>query len=104
MTAIRAADGCFVSEADGQIAHGAQYFQQLFTVNPPIGQLQTTGLQVADADPPINETVPSLDEVKESVAWLRRGEETGICHIRWGHDPWVACCLDCCMAFRYHSS
>ena len=37
---IRAADGCLVSDADGQMAHWAE---QLFTVDPPSGQLQTAG-------------------------------------------------------------
>ena len=34
-----------------------------------------------DADPPINEAAPSLDEVKEAVARLRGGKAAGICDI-----------------------
>ncbi|KAG0727841.1 hypothetical protein GWK47_003924 [Chionoecetes opilio] len=45
--AIRAADGRVVSEMDGQMALWAEYFGQLFTVDPPIGQLYTTGLQTS---------------------------------------------------------
>ena len=43
--------------------------------------LQTTELQVMDADPPINEAAPSIDEVKEAVAKLRGGKAAGICNI-----------------------
>ena len=89
----------------------AEYFKQLFKVNPPSRWLQTTGLQVMDAVQPINKAVPSVDEVKEAVAKLRGRKAAGICNIsgvaqswRRGHGPWIACCLDCCMAFRYHSS
>ncbi|KAG0722323.1 DNA damage-binding protein 1 [Chionoecetes opilio] len=32
-------------------------------VDPPTEQLHTTGLQAVDADPPIDETAPSLDEI-----------------------------------------
>ena len=58
-----------------------EYFEQLFKVNPPSGQLQTTGLQVVDADPTIKETTPSLDGVKEAVARLRGGKTAGIFNI-----------------------
>ena len=48
-----------------------EYFEQLFTVDPPSGQLQTAGLQTLDAGPPIDETSPSIGDVKEAVAKLR---------------------------------
>ncbi|KAG0727365.1 hypothetical protein GWK47_034802 [Chionoecetes opilio] len=53
------------------MARWAEYFGQLFTVDPPTEQLHTTGLQAVDADPPIDETATSLDEVREAVAKLR---------------------------------
>ena len=80
MSAIRTADGCLISDADGQIASLAEDFEQLFKVNPPSGQLQTTVLHVMDADAPINEAPPSI-EVKETVAKLRGGKAAGICNI-----------------------
>ena len=64
VSAIQTTDGCLVSDADGQMAHWAEYFEQLFTVDPPSGQLQTAGLQTLDADPPIDETAPSIGDVK----------------------------------------
>ncbi|KAG0725162.1 DNA replication licensing factor MCM4 [Chionoecetes opilio] len=71
-SAIRTADGRLVSDMDGQMARWAEYFGQLFTVDPPTEQLHTTGLQALDADPPIDETAPSLDEVREAVAKLKK--------------------------------
>ena len=90
------------------MARGAEYFEQLFTVVPPIGHLQTAGLQTLDADPPIDETAPSIDDVKEAVARLRGGKAAGICNISAellnAGVKLVACCLDYCIAFWYHSS
>ncbi|KAG0730078.1 Cysteine protease ATG4D [Chionoecetes opilio] len=79
--AIRAADGHLVLDMDGQMARWAEHFGQLFTVDPPTGQLHTTGLQAVDADPPIDETAPSLDEVREAVAKLSGGKAAGVCKI-----------------------
>ena len=39
VSAIRIADDCLVSDVDGQMACWAEYFEQLFTVNPPIEHL-----------------------------------------------------------------
>ncbi|KAG0727434.1 LINE-1 reverse transcriptase [Chionoecetes opilio] len=63
------------------MARWAEYFGQLFTVDPPTEQLHTTGLQAVDADPPIDESAPSLDEVREAVAKLRGGKAAGVCNI-----------------------
>ena len=52
----------------------AKYFEQLFMVDPPSGHLQTAGLQMLDADPSIDGTAPSIDDVKEAVAKLRGGK------------------------------
>ena len=78
VSAIRTADGCLVSDADEQMA---EYFEQLFTVDPLRRQLDTAGLQTLDADPPIDETAPSIGDVKEAVAKLRGGKAAGICSI-----------------------
>ena len=50
-------------------------------MDPPSGQLQTAGLQRLDADPPFDETAPSIGDVKEAVAKLRGGKAAGICNI-----------------------
>ena len=46
------------------MARWDEYFEQLFTVDPPSRQLQTAELQTLDADPPIDETAPSIEDVK----------------------------------------
>ena len=94
------------------MARWAEYFKQLFTVDPLSGQLQTAGMQTLHADPPIDETTPSIGDVKEAVAKVRGGKAAGMYNIStellkvggWRPYPWVSCCLDCCLAFRYHSS
>ena len=45
----------------------AEYSEQLFTMDPPSGQLQTAGVQTLDADPPIDETASSIGDPKEVV-------------------------------------
>ena len=64
MSAIWTSDGCLVSDVDGQMARWAEYFEQLFKVNPPSGRLQTTVLQEMDADPPINQHGASHSQYK----------------------------------------
>ena len=63
------------------MARWSEYFEQLFKVNPSTGQLQATGLQVMDADPPFNEAAPSIDKVIEAVAKLRDEKIADICNI-----------------------
>ena len=86
---------------------------QLFTVDPPSGQLQSAGLQTLDVDPPIDETAPSIGDVKEAVAAKLRGGKAaaGICNIsaellKAGGEAMILG-LDAVLtsvAFRYHSS
>ena len=102
LRAIRTADGCLVSNMDRQRARWAEYFQQLYMADPPSGQLPTTGLQVADADPSIDESPPSLDEVREAVVKLRGGKAPGICNIsvgmlKEGERPWSLGCMRLCL-------
>ena len=77
VSAIRRAHGCLISDTHGKIARWADYFKQLFTVYPPSRHLRTV-------DPPIDETAPSIDDVKEAVAKLRGGKAVGICNISAG--------------------
>ena len=50
-------------------------------MDPPSRQLQIAGLQTLDADPPIDDTAPSIGDVKEAVAKLRGEKAAGICNI-----------------------
>ena len=63
------------------MARWAEYFEPLFTVDPPSGQLKTAELQTLDADPPIDETAPSIGDVIEAAAKLRGEKAAGICNI-----------------------
>ena len=69
-------------------------------------------MQTLDADPPIDETAPSICDIKEAVANLRGGKAAGICNIRAellkaGGEAMthgLHAVLTAVMAFRYHSS
>ena len=75
------------------MVHWVEYFEQLFTVDPPSGQLQTAGFQMLDADPSIDESAPSIGNVKEAVAKLRGGKAAGACNIRAELLKSVCCML-----------
>ena len=81
VSAIRTADGRLVSDMDGKLARWAEYFEQLYMAAPPAERLRGDGVQTLDADPPINEATPSLDEVKEAVDRLRGGKAPGVCNV-----------------------
>ena len=85
MSALRAADGCLLWDADRQMTRCVEYFEQLSTVDSSSGQFQTAGLQTLDADPPVDETVSSIDDVKEAVANLRGRKAAGIFNISAEH-------------------
>ena len=50
--------------------------------DPPSGQLQTTGLQMLDADLPTDKTATCIDDVIKAMAKLRGGNAAGICSIK----------------------
>ena len=78
---IRTADGRIVSDADEVRARYAEYFEQLYMAEPPSGQLSLADVQMAAADPPVDETPPSLAEVRKAVSKLKCGKAAGICNI-----------------------
>ena len=81
VSSIRTADGQLVSDTEGFRARWAEYFEQLFRVEPPSSRLSLDGVRVAAADPPINVTAPSLAEVRKVVGELKGGRAAGICGI-----------------------
>ena len=48
---------------------------------PPSGQLPLAGVQIAVADPPLDETPLFLAEVREAVRKLKGGKAAGVCNI-----------------------
>ena len=81
VSTIRTADGRTVSDACEVRARYAEYFEQLYTVEPPSRQLSLAGVQMAAADPPVDEAPPSLTEVREAVSKLKCGKAAGVCNI-----------------------
>lgn len=82
MSAICTADGCIVSNIDGQRTRWVEYFEQLYMMNPPNRQLPTALLQMTNADLRTDKITPSLNLGKEAVARLRGGKVSGVCIIR----------------------
>ena len=81
MGTIRTANGQIVSETDEVRSRWAEYFEQLYMAEPPSRQLSLAGVQMAAADPPVDETPPSLAEVRKAVGKLKCGKAAGICNI-----------------------
>lgn len=60
---IWGADSCIVLNTDSQRARWAEYLVQLYMTDPSRGQLPSDDrMQIADVDPPIDETAASFDE------------------------------------------
>ena len=81
MSTIRTADGRIVSAVDEVRSCWAEYFEQLYVAEPPSRQLSLAGVQMSAADPPVDETPPSLAEVREAVNKLKCGKAAGICNV-----------------------
>jgi len=78
---VRAEDGRVVSELGEYRARWAEYFEQLYRVDPPTSQLPLAGTQPLVADPPISEAPPSTEEVRRAVSRLKSGKAAGVCGI-----------------------
>lgn len=65
--------------------------------------MRSDDLQAVNADPPIDETPPTLDEVREAVSRPRFGKVSDVCNfsaelVKAGDEAMncgVACHLDC---------
>ena len=81
MSAVRSADGQIVSDPDGVRARWAEYFEQLFRVDPPTDSLDAGDVAVPLPDPQISEEPPTLTEVREAISKLKGGKAAGFCGI-----------------------
>ena len=81
MTAVRSADGQIISDPDGVRARWAEYFEQLFQVEPPTDGLEVGDVAIPLPDPRISEEPPTLTEVREAISKLKRGKAAGFCGI-----------------------
>ncbi len=68
---IRTADWRIVADMDEVRLRWAEYFERLYVAEPPSRQLSLAGVQMLAADPPVDETPPSLSEVREAVNKLK---------------------------------
>ena len=59
----------------------AEYFQQLFVAAPPATWMNTCGVVIPAADPPISIAPPSLEETRRAVDRLKGGKAVGVCGI-----------------------
>lgn len=68
------------------------------------GHLLLVWLQIAVTNPPIEETQPFLEEVREAVKTLEGGKAARLCNIDVemlkdrDHAPWVICGAVCWLA------
>ena len=63
MTAVRSVDGQIISDHVRVRERWAEYFEQLYQVEPPTVSLDARGITMPVPDPPISEEPPTLAEV-----------------------------------------
>ncbi|XP_069976237.1 uncharacterized protein, partial [Penaeus vannamei] len=81
VTAVRSISGQIVSDPVAVRERWAEYFEQLYQVDPPIVNLDVISVEILLLDPPISEDPPSLTEVMGAISKLRSGKAAGICGI-----------------------
>ncbi|XP_069983535.1 uncharacterized protein [Penaeus vannamei] len=80
-TAVRLVSGQIVSDPVAVREHWAEYFEQLYQVDPPAVNLDAQSAETPLPDPPISEDPPSLTEVRGAISKLKSGKAAGICGI-----------------------
>ena len=79
--AIKASDGKDLTDDTETKNRWAEYFEQLLAAVPPARELNTIGIPVAVADPPISCEPPTIAEISMVVDQLKAGKAAGICGI-----------------------
>ncbi|XP_069994128.1 uncharacterized protein [Penaeus vannamei] len=79
VTAIHSISGQIISDPVAVWERWAEYFEQLYQVDPPIGNLHVGSAKIPLLDPPISEDPPSLTEVRRANSKLKRGKAVPIC-------------------------
>ena len=82
MTAVRSVSGQIVSDPVAVRGRWAEYFEQLYQVDPPTVNLDAGSVEIPLPDPPISEDPPSLTEVRGAISKLKSGKAAGICGIQ----------------------
>ena len=81
MTAVRSVSGQIISDPVAVWERWAEYFEQLYQVDPPTVNLDAGSAEIPLPDPPISEDDPSLTEVRGAISKLNSGKVVGICGI-----------------------
>ena len=71
VTAVRLVGGQIVSDPVAVRERWAEYFEQLYQVDPPTVNLDVGSAVIPLSDPPISEDPPSLAEVREAISKLK---------------------------------
>ena len=75
---IRAADGTILVEEEAVKVRWAEYFESLFSVDPPSCELPAHDAEPLVADPPISHDPPTLEEVRKGLGQLKSGKAPGV--------------------------
>ncbi|XP_069996804.1 uncharacterized protein [Penaeus vannamei] len=94
VTAICSESGQIVSDPVAVRERWAEYFEQLYQVDPPTVNLDVGNAEIPSPDPPISENPAFLTEVMGAISKLKNGTAAGICGIpaellKAGGDPMV---------------
>ncbi|XP_069976414.1 uncharacterized protein [Penaeus vannamei] len=74
-------DGWIISDHVGVRECWAEYFEQLYQVDPSAVCLDAQDVEIPVPDPPISEDPPTLTEIREVISKLKGGKAAGICDI-----------------------
>ena len=80
-TAVKSSDGILLTEEADIKTRWAEYFEQLYKVDPPAVRLNTVNVVAPVPNPPLSCDPPSLAEVGAAVKQLKGGRAPGCCGI-----------------------
>ncbi|XP_070000270.1 uncharacterized protein [Penaeus vannamei] len=81
VTAVHSASGQIISDPVAVRERWAEYFEQLYQVDPPTVNLDAGSAVISLPDPSISEDLPSVIEVRGAISKLKSGKAVGICSI-----------------------
>ncbi|XP_069993160.1 uncharacterized protein [Penaeus vannamei] len=74
MSAVRSVDGRIILDHVGVREYWAEYFEQLYQVDPPTVSPYARDVAIPVPDPPISEDPPTLTEVRKANSKLKGGK------------------------------
>ncbi len=70
------------SDADNVLSLWAEYFGQLHMSETPSRRLSLAGVEISAPNPPVDETLLSLAELRETANNLKGRKAAGVCNVR----------------------